>query len=53
MSHQPNYEKMQSVSDIIDRLQIWLAHERQPLAYDEGADSLSELGQKLIELDND
>ena len=42
-----NYKAINDLNDLKDRIDVWIAHNRQPNAYRAGADTLGDLAGKL------
>ena len=50
MQNLPNYKTINELHVLIDNLQSWINHHRQPEAYRSTADTLEDMAQKLTEI---
>lgn len=48
MKKQPDYDKIYAARDVIDRLQIWIRHEINPLGYPSGTVTFKDLAEMLL-----
>lgn len=46
----PRYEAVSALRDLMDRINIWIQHEMQPLAYSAPAEDLVELSDRLVKI---
>jgi hypothetical protein len=53
MDHRPDYKTISNLNDLKDRIDLWINHNRQPLAYGVPAEDLGELAARLAKIAGD